>query len=90
MMIYKVYSRAFDLRGELRDIMDYFGIQYGGFSNMRGSKCPTFYSNDEKMETILGQQITTYKHRVFISKVSGITGKYYASFQPHLTKIYKK
>lgn len=88
MMIYKVCSKAFNLRDELSDVMKQYDIVWSGFQNSVGSKCPTFYSIDEKMDALVGHQILTDRHRIFINEVPGRLGMYYASFQPHLTRRY--
>lgn len=90
MMTYKVSSRAFDLRGELSDIMSHFGIEWYGFKNSVGSKIPTFYSDDPKMEAVVGHQILTDKHRIFITLRDDRFNQYLASFQPILYKQYRK
>ena len=87
MMIYKVCSKAFNLRDELSDILKEFDIVWGGFNNTRGSRIPTFYSSDEKIEALCGHTILTDRHRVFISMIEGCM--YCASFQPHLTEVYR-
>ena len=78
---------------EFRDLMDQFQIDFYGFSNIRGSKVPTCYSSDPKMESLIGKELKTYKHRVCISPYYinniRIKNKYYMSFQPLHQKIYK-
>lgn len=82
-----------NLLEEFREFMWMEGIEFFGFSNIRGSKCPTFYSSDPNIDKVLEKEIVTKWHRVFISKVyccgKVVENKYTASFQPKYRKIYK-